>query len=130
MSLRSLAAFVILAHYLLLAGVGGIMRPYEQPESVFIQTYEGQHYQECRYLRMDGLEDFLKESLASRYQNSPSAPRHHVMAVVMAVEVHCLPDIFSFSCFPAYRHTPKSVSQPPSVLASAADNVSPPPKKA
>jgi hypothetical protein len=130
MSVRSLLAFLLLANYLLLAGIGGIARPFEQQELVFVQTYEGQQYQECRYLRMDGLEEFLKESLSTRCQEAPSVPPHHVMAVVMAVDAHCLPELSPFSFLPAYPKKPISDTYLTNILQSVKGIVSPPPKKA
>ncbi|MEI7581478.1 hypothetical protein, partial [Runella sp.] len=104
MLVRSWIAFLLLANYLLIAGMGCIMQPYEQQTLLMVQTtYEGQHYQECRYLRMDGLEDFLIESMESRYQNAPQLPPHHSMSVVNAVDTHCLPDELHFSFTPDFR---------------------------
>lgn len=41
-------------------------------------------------MRMDGLENFLLESLASRYQKTTDTPKHHLISVVSGVDSHCL----------------------------------------
>ena len=91
MSVRSIVAFLLLANYLLIAGMGGIVQPYEQTSLVLIQTnYAGQPYQECRYVRMDGLEDFLIESLRLREQKEPRPLGHSILVEVNGVDLHCL----------------------------------------
>ena len=90
--LRSLLAFLLLFNYLLVAGLGCISRPEDQQAFVLVQTSEaGKQYQECRYMRMDGLENFLLESLASRYQKATDTPKHNLISVVSGVDSHCLP---------------------------------------
>lgn len=90
--LRSLLASLLLFNYLLVAGLGCISRPEDQQAFVLVQTSEvGKQYQECRYMRMDGLENFLLESLASRYQKVTDAPKHNLISVVSGVDSHCLP---------------------------------------
>ena len=89
---RSWIAALLLVNYLLVVGMGGMSRPEDQHELLLVQTnIDGQHYQQCRYLRMDGLEDFLHEALDSRYQNAPDAPPHHLISVVNGVDAHCPP---------------------------------------
>ena len=88
---RSWIAILLLANYLLVAGLGCMNRPDDQHELVLIQTETSGYYQECRYIRMDGLEDFINESLASRYQDAPAIPKHHLISVVCGVDAHCLP---------------------------------------
>ncbi len=91
MSVRSFVALLLLANYLLIAGMGGIMQPYEPQTLVLVQTgYEGQSYQECRYLRMDGLEDFLIESLRVREQKEHKPLGHSVLIEINGVDMHCL----------------------------------------
>ncbi len=41
-------------------------------------------------MRMDGLENFLLESLASRYQKETDTPKHHLISVISGVDSHCL----------------------------------------
>jgi hypothetical protein len=130
MLVRSWIAILLLANYLLIAGMGCIMQPYEQQTLLMVQTtYEGQHYQECRYLRMDGLEDFLIESMESRYQDAPQIPPHHSMSVVNAVDTHCLPDVLHFFFTPDYRESTLADTYRADVLFAITRNVSPPPRK-
>lgn len=91
---RSWIALLLLVNYLLVVGIGCISRPEDPHEFVLIRTSDdGQHYQQCRYVRMDGLEAFLTEALASRYQNAPETPKHHLISVVHGVDAHQLPDV-------------------------------------
>lgn len=131
MLIRSWIAFLLLANYLLIAGMGCIMQPYKQQSLLMVQTtYEGQHYQECRYLRMDGLEDFLIESMESRYQDASITPPHHTMSVVNAVDTHCLPDELHFYITPDFRESTLADTYCTGVLFAITRDVSPPPKKA
>lgn len=92
---RSWIALLLLTNYLLVVGLGGMNRPEDQSGWVLVQTnVVGHSYQQCRYLRMDGLEDFLLEALASRYQNAPLTPTHHLISVINGIDAHCLPDPF------------------------------------
>lgn len=130
MLVRSWIAFLLLANYLLIAGMGCIMQPYEQQTLLMVQTsYEGQNYQECRYLRMDGLEVFLNESMESRYQDAPTTPPHHIMSVVNAVDTHCLPDPIHFYFTPDFRESTLADTYRTGVLFGITRNVSPPPRK-
>jgi len=130
MLVRSWIAFLLLANYLLIAGMGCIMQPYEQQTLLMVQTsYEGQNYQECRYLRMDGLEDFLNESMESRYQDAPTTPPHHIMSVVNAVDTHCLPDPIHFYFTPDFRESTLADTYRTGVLFGITRDVSPPPRK-
>ena len=89
---RSWIAVLLLINYLLLVGMGCIIRPDGPHDLVLVQTSnDSQYYQPCRYLRMDGLDAFLAESLASRYQDAPRTPQHHLITVVLGVDTHCLP---------------------------------------
>ena len=130
MLVRSWIAFLLLANYLLIAGMGCIMQPYEQQTLLMVQTsYEGQNYQECRYLRMDGLEVFLNESMESRYQDAPTTPPHHIMSVVNAVDTHCLPDPIHFYFTPDFRESTLADTYRTGVLFGITRDVSPPPRK-
>lgn len=92
--LRYLLASLLLINYLLVVGLGCISRPEDRQEFLLVQTSEaGKQYQECRYMRMDGLENFLLESLASRYQQATDTPKHHLISVVSGVDAHCLTQV-------------------------------------
>lgn len=103
---RSWIAILLLVNYLLVVGAGCVTRPEDQHELVLVQTSaDGYRYQQCRYLRMDGLEAFLNEALANRYQNRnvPDQTRHHLLVVVSGVDAHCLsqpncPPVSPLSC--------------------------------
>ena len=106
--LRSPLAFLLLLNYLLVVGLGCISRPEDQQEFVMVQTSEvGRQYQECRYMRMDGLENFLLESLASRYQRTSDTPKHHLISVVSGIDTHCLPSTQWLMHEPAYTDAGK-----------------------
>ncbi len=101
---RSWIAILLLTNYLMIVGMGCMTRPEDQHELVLVRTSEdGQHYQQCRYLRMDGLEAFLNEALASRYQNAPETPKHHLISVVHGVEAHHLPNMVWPLSTPSYQ---------------------------
>ncbi len=100
--LRSLMAVVLLAGYLLVAGVGGMNRPEDQRERVLVQTSTNDQYvANCRYLRMDGLEAFLNEALATRYQQADDTAPHQSISVVFGIDAHCLPPVISFLFIPS-----------------------------
>lgn len=89
--IRCSLALLLLINYLLVVGMGCISRSEDQRELLLVQTSEaGKQYQECRYMRMDGLENFLLESLASRYQKATDTPKHQLISVVSGVDSHCL----------------------------------------
>ena len=91
MSFRSFIAVLLLLNYLLVVGVGCVNRPEDQRELVMVQTIEaGQHYQQCRYLRMDGLEAFLADALANQYKEASDAAPQHLFFVVNGVDAHYL----------------------------------------
>lgn len=100
---RSWIAVLLLINYLLVAGLGCLSRPEDQQERVLVRTDVAGHYQECRYLRMDGLENFLTEALASQYQNAPETPKHHLISVVHGVDAHHLPTLSWPHSASAYR---------------------------
>ncbi len=105
--LRSLLAVVLLASYLLVAGVGGMNRPEDQRERVLVQTSQNDRYvTDCRYLRMDGLEAFLNEALATRYQQTDDTAPNRSISVVFGIDAHCLPNVISFSFIPS-GHSPR-----------------------
>jgi len=100
--LRSLIAVVLLASYLLVAGVGGMNRPEDRRERVLVQTSQNDRYvTDCRYLRMAGLESFLNEALATRYQQADDTAPNQSISVVFGIDAHCLPTIISFSFIPS-----------------------------
>ena len=91
MSSRPWIAVLLLINYLLVAGMDCVNRPQDQTERVRILTSEaGYQYQQCRYMRMDALETFMLESMASRCQSAHNTPPHHVITVVSTVSVHTL----------------------------------------
>lgn len=96
--LRSLIAVMLLAGYLLVAGIGGMNRPEDQHERVLVQTSTGDQYvTQCRYLRMDGLESFLTEALSTRYQQTDDTNTHQSISIVFGIDAHSLPAVISFS---------------------------------
>lgn len=101
---RPWIALLLLINYLIVVGAGCINQPEDQHELVMVQTSEeGHHYQQCRYLRMDGLENFLIEALASRYRDAPRTPPHHQLIVVNGIDAHHLP-LLTWPLYPsAYR---------------------------
>lgn len=104
MSARSWIAVLLLTNYLMIVGIGCMNRPEDQHKLVLIRTSnDGQHYQQCRYIRMDGLEAFLTEALASRYQNAPETPKHHLISVVYGVDAHYVPDVVWPLITPTFR---------------------------
>ena len=88
---RSPIAVLLLISYLLVVGMGGVSRPDNEQELILVRTEVGGPYQECRYVRMDGLEEFLNEALASRYLNAPETLKHQLISVVPGVDAHHLP---------------------------------------
>ena len=92
---RSWIALLLFANYLLVVGAGGMNRPEDQRELIVVQTRaEGQLYQQCRYLRMDGLEAFLTEALVAHYQNAPDHAPHHLLSVISGIDAHYLSVLF------------------------------------
>ena len=101
---------LLLISYLMVVGMDCVNRPQDSVERVQILTSkEGHHYQQCRYMRMDGLEAFVMESLASRCQSAPATPPHHLISVVHAVSVHTLTDLEWHLLPPACDGTEKPV---------------------
>ena len=126
---RSWIAALLLVNYLLVLGMGGMSRPEDQHELLLVQTtVEGQHYQQCRYLRMDGLEDFLHEALASRYQRADDTS-HHLISVVNGVDAHCSP-YFAWPLTPFVHQVLKAplVSYQPTHSSGIDRTVYPPPR--
>ncbi|WP_428664085.1 hypothetical protein [Runella sp.] len=130
MSLRSFVAFLLLANYLLIAGIGGIMQPYERQSLFIVQTtYEGQSYQECRYLRMDGLENFLIESLSVREQKDQRPLGHSILIEINGVDIHCLFYTVAQASTPDLQfHSSAKIHYFPSSVSEGVDRTfSPPP---
>lgn len=94
MSFRSFIAFMVLVNYLLLAGIGCISKPEQDQYMLMIKTDsdKNQQYEECRYLRMDGLEAFMEEAMATRYSNAADSHKNHLISVVNGIDTHFLPD--------------------------------------
>lgn len=109
MSTRSFIAVLLLLNYLLVVGSGCMNRPEDQRERLMVRiTDDATNYQACRYLRMDGLETFLAEALASRYENVPQTTHHHLISVVNGVDAHYL----SIIQWPLLPVVCRAVSQP------------------
>ncbi|MDQ6477099.1 hypothetical protein [Dyadobacter sp. LHD-138] len=97
---RSLLAILILVNYLWLAATGYISRPEQNPYMLKIQTSTSQQqerYEECRYLRMDGLEDFMAEALATRYQEASDGNELHTFSVVSGIDTHFFSEYLAFT---------------------------------
>lgn len=95
---------LLLINYLLVVGIDCVNRPQDQMERVrIITSEEGSSYQQCRYMRMDALETFVLESLASQYQSPDNAPTHHVISVVSTVSVHTLTQATAYAQVPVGR---------------------------
>lgn len=101
---RSWIALLLLTNYLMIVGMGCVNRPEDRHELLLIRTSsDGQRDQQCRYLRMDGLEAFLAEALTSRYQNAPETPKHHLISVVTGIDAHYMPNLVWPIIPPAYE---------------------------
>lgn len=97
---RSLLAILILVNYLWLAATGYISRPEQNPYMLKIQTSTSQqqgHYEECRYLRMDGLDDFMAEALATRYQDASDGNKLHTFSVTSGIDAHFFAEYPAFT---------------------------------
>jgi hypothetical protein len=129
MLLRSWFAIFLLANYLWVVGAGCVNRPNDQHELLMIQTtQEGGHYQQCRYLRMDGLESFLTESLASRYQNAPQHPPKHLISVLNGIDSHdVLPSYWFLPVSVVYRVVSTPIPYLPVVATGVRREVDNPP---
>jgi hypothetical protein len=53
---------------------------------------KNQQYEDCRYLRMDGLEAFMQESLATRYSNASDTHKNHLISVISGIDTHFQPE--------------------------------------
>lgn len=96
---RSLLAILILINYLWLSATGYISRPEQNPFILKIQTSTFQqqvHYEECRYLRMDGLEDFMSEALETRYKDSSDGNHVHTFLVICGIDAHFFSEYLAF----------------------------------
>ncbi len=90
-------ALLLLANYVLVGAMGCLSRPEDGQTFILVKTdVPGQHYQECRYMRMDGLDELLNEALASRYQSAPTTPKHQLISVVHGVDAHHLPALMQW----------------------------------
>ncbi len=91
MPLRPWIALLLLINYLLVAEMGCMSRPEDPSDFLLIKTTVAGQYQECRYLRMDGLSELLNEALASRYQRAPDTAKQQFITVVHGIDTHHLP---------------------------------------
>lgn len=94
MNLKSLIALLVLANYMLLAGMGCISRPEQDPFLVLIQTEAdaSQHYESTRYLRTGALEAFMAEALNTNYKSATDKHSEHVLSVISSIDTHFLAD--------------------------------------
>ncbi|MBC3789166.1 hypothetical protein [Spirosoma utsteinense] len=110
MSARPWIAMLLLINYLLVAGMDCVNRPQDQMERVRVLiSEEGHQYQQCRYMRMDALETFMLESMASRCQSAHDMPPHHVILVVSTISVHTLAQATEYLLPPASNWLEKPV---------------------
>lgn len=103
MPARSWIAVLLLINYLLVAGMGCMSRPEDQRELMLVKTDVAGLYQECRYVRMDGLSDLLNEALASRYLSAPDTAKQQLISVVHGVDAHHLPCLTGWFSTAVYR---------------------------
>ncbi len=128
MSLRSIIAVLLLINYLLVVGAGCVNRPEDQHELLLVQTLDDeQHFQQCRYLRMDGLETFLAEALANRYKPDSQTAQHHLYVVVNGVDAHHLPTVTWLLSAPAYRIPSLAVAYQAAITADVSRELYTPP---
>ena len=126
---RSWIALLLLANYLFVVGLGCMSRPEDQLGFVRVQTDVDGHDQQCRYLRLDGLEEFLLESLASRYQDDPETPTNQLFTVISGIDAHSLPTLVWPGIIPDYKVlTIPFVDFQVAVSASSNRVLYPPPK--
>ena len=132
MNVKSVIALLLLANYMLLAGVGCIKHPEQDSFSVLImEKLDGsQHYESRRYLRMDGLEAFMVESLASRYNENTDASNSEIHYLVSGIDVHYLPTSAPFSIAFLPQKEPVSMNGEPGVVLSVASAIYSPPEAA
>ncbi len=129
MSFRSFVAFLILVNYLLLAVIGCITKPEQDRYMLMIKTDsdKNQQYEECRYLRMDGLEAFMEEAMATRYSNSPDTHKNHLISVVNGIDTHFLPEYVQIPLRVVFQNTTTQLSHPPASIKEIALEVYCPP---
>lgn len=123
MPVRSLIALLLLTNYLLVAGMGCMSRPEDQRELMLVKTDVAGPYQECRYVRMDGLSDLLNEALASRYQNAPDTAKQQLISVVHGVDAHHLPCLTKWLITAMYRIAGTLLTGPQPAISSGIDRV-------
>lgn len=104
-NLRPFLVLLVLANYLLLAGMGFVSRPEQDPFIVLIQhkAAESHQYESRRYMRTDGLEAFMAEALSTRYQEASDTQNQLLFQVIIAVDAHALPDYLQFQSLPPFQ---------------------------
>lgn len=129
MPARAWIAILLLINYLLVVGTGCVSNSENQRGFVMVQTSQsGQDYQECRYLRLDGLENFLAEALATQYQETPATPKHHLISIVLGVDAHYLTVVtWLLPVVNALRTTARAAGYQPPVPAEVSTSISAPP---
>ena len=104
-NLRSFLVLLLLANYLLLAGMGFVSRPEQDLFIVLIQhkAAESHHYESRQYMRTAGLEAFMAEALNTQYRDAPDNRDQLILSVTMAVDAHALPDSLHFQALLPYQ---------------------------
>ncbi len=93
MSFKSIIALLVLANYLLLAGFGCISKPDEDAYIFLIKSNSTQswHYEQSRFSRMDGIENFISESLASKFNELTNPQDQVIISFLTSIDSHFLP---------------------------------------
>ncbi|WP_373512077.1 hypothetical protein [Persicitalea sp.] len=132
MNLKSLIALLLLANYLFLAGMGCISRPEQDSFAVLImeKSGENQHYESRRYLRTDGLEAFMVESLANRYKDSSDTDTPQIHYLVSGIDAHHLPESSCFSPSLSLIDKPTTSASEPGLVISVTLAIYSPPEAA
>lgn len=121
MPVRSWIAVLLLINYLLVAGMGCMSRPEDQRELMLVKTDVAGPYQECRYVRMDGLNELLNEALASRYQSAPDTAKQQLISVVHGVDAHHLPRLTGWLSTAMYRVVDTLLAGPQPAISLGTD---------
>ena len=117
---------LLLTNYLLVVSMGCMSRPGDQGGFVLVQT-DTAGYEQCRYLRMDGLEHFLLEALNTRYEPASQTPTHHLISVINGIDAHCLPDLFRPILTADYQTNPPQFTYQPVRFVDVNPGVEAPP---
>lgn len=117
MSFKSILALLILANYLLMAGMGWISKPEDFSYVLMLKSSSDQsrYYEQARYLRMDGIDEFITEALTNKYKELTNSNDQVVISFLTFVDTHFPPvainfrEVFIFlNEQVVYRHIPIS----------------------